>query len=254
MSTAHLANSPFVWVAIGLLAFLAGLLRGFAGFGSSLLVVPALGIVLGPTVAVPIGTLLECLATLLLFLPALRHTNIRTLVPMACAASAAVPIGHAALTLMNPSLSNLFISLAVVCMSIWMMIASAIRFPRGLLGRLFAGSLSGFFNGFGSAGGPPLLLYILSGSESAEVKRANIITVSGVALVAAVISMYYFGLLERQALTSGMLLAPLFFVGGMIGARLFKVAPERYYQRVALIALVVVSCIMFLTNIFRIVT
>ncbi|MBS4083290.1 MAG: sulfite exporter TauE/SafE family protein [Rhizobiales bacterium] len=251
MNMINAAGSSSVWIAMGLLAFIAGLLRGFAGFGSSLLLVPPLGLVLGPTLAVTIGTILECAATLLLFFPALRHTNFRTLVPMVAAASAAVPIGHAVLTLTDPSLSNLLISFAVLCMSVWIIAGSAIKFPRGLFGRLFAGSLSGFFNGFGSAGGPPLMLYILSGSEPAEVKRANIITVSGVALISAVISMYCFGLLERQALTGGLLLAPIFLIGGLIGVQVFRAAPERFYRQVALIALVVVSSIMFLVNLFR---
>jgi uncharacterized membrane protein YfcA len=251
MGTIDLVDSPTVWVAIGLLAFLAGVLRGFAGFGSSLLIVPALGMVLGPTIAVTIATLLECLATMLLFFPALQHAKTRVLIPLSCAASVAIPIGHIALTLMNPSLSNLLISFAILCMSLWMINGSAIRFPRGLSGRIFAGSLSGFLTGFGSAGGPALMLYILSGSETAEVKRANVITASGIALIAAVASMYYFGLLERRALTGGLLLAPIFFVGGIIGVQIFKAAPEKYYQRVAVSALVVTSCIMFLANLLR---
>lgn len=216
-----------------------------------MILVPPLGFVLGPTLAVTIGTILECVANLILFFPALRQTNFRMLVPMVTAASAAVPIGHAALTLTDPSLSNLLISLAVLCMSVWIIAGSAIKFPRGLFGRLFAGSLSGFFNGFGSAGGPPLMLYILSGSDPAEVKRANIITVSGVALIAAVVSMYCFGLLERRALTVGILLAPIFLIGGLIGVRVFRAAPERFYRQVALIALVVTSFIMFFANLFR---
>lgn len=247
-----LAGSSAIWLAIGVLAFLAGMLRGFAGFGSSLLIVPALGIVLGPKVAVTIATLLECLATMLLFFPALKHAKTRILVPLGFSASALIPIGHAALTLMNPSLSNLLISLVVLCMSIWMVKGGAIKFPRGVSGRIFAGSLSGLLTGFGSAGGPALMLYILSGTESAEEKRATVITASGVALIAAVASMYYFGLLERQALTGGLLLAPIFFVGGLIGVQVFKAAPEKYYQRVALGALIVTSSIMLLVNLVRV--
>jgi len=137
-------------------------------------------------------------------------------------------------------------------MSVWIIAGSSIKFPRGLFGRILAGLLSGFFNGFGSAGGPPLMLYILSGPEAAQIKRANIITVSGVALITAVISMYYFGLLERRALTNGLLLAPVFLIGGMIGVRVFRAAPERFYRQVALITLVAVSSVMFVANLLRI--
>lgn len=252
MNAINLAGSPFAWIAIGALVLIAGILRGFSGFGSSLLVVPILGIMVGPAIAVTIATLLECFATLLLVVPAVRHTNMRILIPLAASASAAIPAGHAALTFLNPSLSNLLISLAVVCMAFWMIAGGTVRFPRGLFGRIFAGSLSGLLTGFGSAGGPPLMLYILSGPETAEIKRANVITVSGAALIAAVGSMYYFGLLERQALTGGLLLAPIFLAGGMIGARLFRAAPERLYQRVALGTLAVISCIVFVVNLIRI--
>lgn len=249
----YFTDQPSIWLILGVVALLAGILRGFSGFGSSLLVVPALGFIVGPTVAVAIATLLECLATLLLFLPALQHTNTRVLVPMAGAASMAIPVGHAALTHTNPSLSNLLISLAVVCMAVWMMAGGALRFPRGTVGRVAAGSLSGLLTGFGGVGGPPLVLYILSGTESAAIKRANVITISGVALIAAVASMYCFGLLDHQAMLGGLLLAPLFLLGGVIGARLFKAAPERIYQRVALSALLLVSCLIFLVNLVRLV-
>ncbi|MBY0533163.1 MAG: sulfite exporter TauE/SafE family protein [Xanthobacteraceae bacterium] len=248
----YLADSVFVWPTMGLLAFLSGLLRGFAGFGSSLLVVPVLGIVVGPVVAVTVATLLECLATMLLFIPAVKHANTRIVVPLALSASATIPLGHAALTIMNPSMSNLLISLVVVCLSVWLITGGAIGFPRGLSGRIFAGSLSGLLNGFGSAGGPPLLLYILAGPESAEVKRANVITASGLALIAAIASMHYFGLLEHSAVTGGLLLAPIFLIGGIVGVWLFRAAPEKYYQRVALSVLLVTSSVMFLVNLLRV--
>ena len=252
METAYLTDRPSIWLILGIVVLLAGILRGFSGFGSALLIVPALGFMVGPAAAVAIATLLEGLATLLLFVPALKHTNNRTLVAMAGAASVAIPLGHAALTRMNPALTNLMISLAVFCMALWMMAGGRLQFSRGIAGRIFAGSLSGFLTGFGGVGGPPLMLYILSGTETAEVKRANVITISGVALIAAMISMYYFGLLDRQALLGGVVLAPIFVVGGIAGVRLFKAAPERFYQRVALSALVVLACIILIVNLARI--
>lgn len=252
MDVNYFTDQPSVGLILGAVALFAGILRGFSGFGSSLLVVPALGFFVGPTVAVAIATLLECLATLLLFVPALKYTNTRVLIPMAGAANMAIPVGHAALTHTNPALSNLLISLAVVCMAIWLMAGGALRFPRGIAGRVGAGSLSGLLTGFGGVGGPPLVIYILSGTESAAIKRANVITISGVALIAAVASMYYFGLLDHQAMLGGLLLAPLFLLGGVIGARLFKAAPERIYQRVALSALLLVSCMIFVVNLIRI--
>lgn len=251
MENALLASHPFLWAVIGLLAFAAGLLRGFSGFGSSLLVVPVFSLFAGPAPAVAVATLLECVATLLLFVPALQHTNKPALIPISSAASLAIPLGHFTLIHLNPNLTNVLISAAVALMSGWMIVGGRFQFPRNMAGKVSAGALSGFLTGFGGIGGPPLVLYVLSGSESAEIKRANVITISGVALIAAIFSMLYFGLLNRDALLGGIALAPIFLLGGMAGSRLFRAAPEKIYQRVAVGSLAGLSLLTLLANVIR---
>ena len=250
---ASIAESDLLTLAIlGVVVLAAGILRGFSGFGSALLVVPVLGFTVGPAAAVAIATLLEGFATLLLLRPALPHTNTRLLAAMVPAASCGIPLGHAMLTRLNPAASNLLISLAVAGLASWMMAGARLRFPRGLSGQIGAGALSGFLTGFGGVGGPPLVLYIVSGPESALIKRANVIVISGMALIAAMISMMLFGLLDGESLGGGFVLAPVFLIGGMLGARLFRVAPERFYQRVAMGALAALSFLIFAINLFRI--
>jgi uncharacterized membrane protein YfcA len=245
-------SSLLTWVILGIVVFAAGILRGFSGFGSALLVVPVLGFTVGPAAAVAIATLLEGFATLLLVRPAWPHTNMRMLAGMVPAASCAIPIGHAVLTHLNPALSNLLISFAVACLASWVMAGARLPFPRGLSGQVGAGALSGFLTGFGGVGGPPLVLYIVAGPESASIKRANVIVISGAALGAAMVSMTAFGLLDRQSLGGGFALAPIFILGGALGAKLFQVAPERLYQRIALGALVGLSFLIFAVNLVRV--
>jgi uncharacterized membrane protein YfcA len=132
------------------------------------------------------------------------------------------------------------------------MTGARLRFPRGLSGQISAGVLSGFLTGFGGVGGPPLVLYIVAGDGSALIKRANVIIISGMALVVAMVSMTLFGLLDRQAISGGFVLAPIFLLGGVLGAWLFRIAPERIYQRVALGALVVLSLLIFAVNLVRV--
>jgi uncharacterized membrane protein YfcA len=244
-------TNGLTWVVLGVVVFLAGVLRGFSGFGSALLVVPTLSLTAGPAVAVAIATLLEGFATLLLVRAALSHTDTRMLMTMVPAASCAIPLGHMVLTHLDAAVSNLLISFAVTCLAAWTMAGAKLRFPRGLSGQIGAGGLSGFLTGFGGVGGPPLVLYILLGSGSAAVKRANIIVISGAALVAAMVSMALFGLLDRQSLGGGFSAAPIFLAGGIIGARLFKIAPEKVYQRVALGALVALSFLIFAVNLIQ---
>lgn len=234
-----------------LVAFAAGLLRGFSGFGSSLLVVPTLGLVIGPAPAVVIGTLLEALATAMLVPSCIAHTSRSRLLTMGPAACVAIPLGHFALIELDPALSNLAISMAVVVMSAMVWRQSSLRLTHGRRGDIGAGVVSGFLTGFGSIGGPPLVLYILAGVDSATRKRADIVVVAGIAQAAAFVSMLFFGLLTFGGAGGAVLLAPAFFLGGTLGNRLFLRASEDTYQRVALGALLAAALLLLCVNLVR---
>ncbi|MEP7299967.1 MAG: sulfite exporter TauE/SafE family protein [Caldimonas sp.] len=223
--------------AIVVTVFAAGLLRGFSGFGSSLLLVPVLAPIVGTTRAVVISTLLEGLATIMLIPSNFRHADRNRLVAMGTAACLAIPAGHFALLTLDPTFSNLAISAAVVLMVGVVWRGATLRLPRGTSGEVATGLVSGFLTGFGSIGGPPLVLYILAGPGAARQKRADVIVVAGFAQGVALVSMIVFGLLTLAGAGDAALLAPVFFSGGVLGARLFKRASERTYQRVALGAL-----------------
>ncbi|MCZ7558737.1 MAG: sulfite exporter TauE/SafE family protein [Burkholderiaceae bacterium] len=153
---AEFAGLGGLWIAAILVVTLAaGLLRGFSGFGSSLLLVPVLGLAMGPVAAVAIGTLLEALATLMLVPSSLAHTTRHRLATMGLSALIAIPVGHLALRELDPLLSNLAISAAVVAMAGLMWRGMSLPLPRGTAGETGAGVASGFLTGFGSIGGPP---------------------------------------------------------------------------------------------------
>ncbi|MCZ7558738.1 MAG: hypothetical protein M5U30_00645 [Burkholderiaceae bacterium] len=82
-------------------------------------------------------------------------------------------------------------------------------------------------------------------------KRADLIVVSGIAQLAAVVSMMLFGLLTFDGASSAAYLAPVFFGGGVLGARLFRQASERAYQQVALGALFLAAVGLLCTNLAR---
>jgi len=236
---------------IAIVIFAAGILRGFSGFGSSLLMVPVLAVVIGPTSAVVICTLLEGLATLMLIPSCVAHADRRRLATMGIAGAVAIPLGHLALLKLDPSISNLAISAAVVLMSglVWRGINFGI--PRGTPGETGTGLVSGFLTGFGSIGGPPLVLYVLAGAGSAAQKRADLILVAGFTQAVAIVSMIGFGLLTFTGAGGAALVAPVFFGGGVLGARLFKRASEQAYQRVALGALFLAAVLLTCLNLVK---
>ncbi|WP_340107555.1 sulfite exporter TauE/SafE family protein [Pikeienuella sp. HZG-20] len=229
----------------------AGLLRGFAGFGSALLIVPALSLSIGPTVAVAIATMLEGVATMLLLPAALKRADRRMMLIMSPCAAMAIPVGHALLVGLDPTLSNIAISGAILAMTAMIVAGARLPLRHSSAGHAVAGGLLGFFTGFGGVGGPPLVLYILAGGASPATKRASIITVSSISLTIALFSTAYFGLLTREALQGAAVLTPVFLLGGVAGSYAFRVAGDRFFQKVALSGLMLAVLGLFTANLAR---
>src|SRR5689334_15289684 len=86
-----------LWVTVGA-AFLGGMVRGAAGFGGALVMVPLFAVVSLPAAAVSLVLLIECVG----YVDMLRHVGHRVawraILPLTAAALVAVPLGVYAVT------------------------------------------------------------------------------------------------------------------------------------------------------------
>ena len=80
-------------VFAGIGAVLAGLVRGYSGFGSSMVLVPILALLYNPQFAVVSAVVLELFACIQLVPGAIRHCHWRSVIPMSLASVFAVPLG-----------------------------------------------------------------------------------------------------------------------------------------------------------------
>src|SRR4051794_41965682 len=81
---------------------LAGLVRGFSGFGSALVLSPSLAALYGPQVAVPVALVLE-LALAVPLVPRVRHlVDWRRIALLCVAAPLTVPLGARLLAIVDP--------------------------------------------------------------------------------------------------------------------------------------------------------
>ena len=81
-----------LWTAIGV-TLVAGLMRGFAGFGSAMLMAPIFAILFGSAEMVVTVVAIELIVSLQLFPQVRAHADWKTLTPMSIAACAAMPLG-----------------------------------------------------------------------------------------------------------------------------------------------------------------
>ncbi|MBI4183623.1 MAG: sulfite exporter TauE/SafE family protein [Proteobacteria bacterium] len=216
------------------IAALAGLIRGFTGFGAPLLMAPVLAYLYGPAAAVPAIVLMELPTSVQLVPAAWRRADWPLVAAISGGAAVLTPFGAFLLVALDPALTRRLIGAVLVGFVAVLLAGWRYRGPRPLWASALVGAMSGLMKGATSFGGPPVLLYLLSGPEAAIRHRANLIMMIAVMNVFAIAAMALNGLVTVRVLALALVLLPALMGGVGVGARLFARAGEALFRRVAL--------------------
>lgn len=230
MFTLDLPPLPALLATLGA-ALLAGLARGFSGFGSALIFVPLASAALGPKVAAPLLMLVDNFTTLPLLPPAWGKADRRQVAVLAAGALVGAPIGTWLLLRADPEMLRWgFCGLALAMLAL---LASGWRYhgrpavPLSLL----VGGASGVCSGAAQMGGPPVVAYWLGGAIPASRVRANLMLFFGVnGLISAGVYLLG-GLLGPEVLLLALLMAPTYAIGVWGGSKLFGRASDATFRR-----------------------
>src|SRR5258706_2066594 len=167
--------SPAFLIA-AVFAFIAGMVRGFSGFGAAMLMTPVFPALYGPAVGVVLCLLLEIAVGLPLLRGAVPHVDWRRIGFLLLAAVVGIPLGNLVLTNSNPEPMRWAIS-GIVLLAV-VLLASGWRYHgRPTTGATAGvGLISGFLNGLSGMAGPPIIFYYLAGTEAAAQGRAKLTT------------------------------------------------------------------------------
>ncbi len=225
--------SPALFVAMGVAAA-AGLMRGFAGVGSGMLMAPVFAILFGPVQTVAVIILMEIVVTGQLLPGVRREIDWKVIAPMGAAAAVLMPAGSWLLVSLDPDLIARGIALVVVAFSVVLMAGWRYEGGKKLWATLGVGALSGVLMASTSLGNPPVMAYLLSSRDAAATNRANFTGYFAVTLVALIALMAATGLIDSNAVVTAAILLPVFMAGAWAGSRLFRKSSETLYRRVAL--------------------
>lgn len=234
---------PLTLALAVVLAVAGGGFRGFAGFGSALLMAPLLTLLVVPTVAVPTLMILSLLGTLRLLPEVYREVDVRRVVSIGIPAMVFIPIGLFVLKGVEAELLRRIVSGIVLLLVL--LLASGMRFRNARRPQVLApmGVASGVLIGLGAVGGPPVVVTFLSIDDPAHVTRANLIAYFSLTGVAAVLLMFLSGVWSREAATLTMFTAPGFLLAIHLGARAFQKSDQQRYRNVALGFLAAVAAV-----------
>lgn len=222
------------WAAVAV-TFVAGLMRGFAGFGSAMLMAPIFAILFGSADMVMTIVTIEMVVSLQLFPQVRRDADWQLLTPMSIAACAAMPLGVWLLASIDKTAIITAVSAVIVAFVVLMWTGWRYSGPRSPIATITVGAISGAMMATTSVGGPPVLLYLLSGNDPPRVNRANIVTYYFLTQFLLIVIVMASGVAGVSALIRASILFPIMLLGAWIGGRAFHgMGSENLYRQIAL--------------------
>ncbi|MBP2547753.1 putative membrane protein YfcA [Neorhizobium galegae] len=213
-------------------ALVAGLARGFSGFGGGLIFIPMASAIAGPQAASPLLLVVDWVMTLGMLPEGWRRANRREVATLLIGALAGVPVGTALLAFAPPLVLRWIISVTVIALLAFLI--SGWRYkgrPKAPLG-VATGAVAGLFGGVAQLSGPPIVAYWLGGASDRVVVRANIVLYFALASLISATAYISAGLLRVDTLLLAAVVGPGYGLGILLGSRLFGFADEATFRRI----------------------
>jgi len=231
----------------------AGLVRGFSGFGTGMIVAPAVSAIYSPQTALVLIFIIDSIPALPVVIPETKRCNWRELWPIIIGALLFLPLGLYVLKTGDENSLRWFITLTifVAILALW----SGWKYtgPRGNITSFLVGSLSGFLGGVAALPGPPAILYWMASKLSTTMIRSNTMVFLFAIDILTGVGLFLGNMFTSEAIFKGVLAAPIYLIGLLVGKKLFGFASEITYKRLAfaIILLSAISSMPLLDNMLR---
>lgn len=224
-------TADLLWLSLA--ATLAGLVRGFAGFGTAMVFLPIAGQLVPPFWALSIMVVMDVIGPLPMVPRALRDGHPRDVARLSAGMLVALPLGIWVLSLMAPEQFRYAVS--GITLVLLAALIAGLRYTGVLSKRLIfgTGALGGFMAGFSGLAGPPVIMLYMASSHPASVIRANLLLFLICADVMMLTLFGLGGLITLTPLVMGLVVALPYLLANMAGAAIFSPSYETAYRAAA---------------------
>ncbi len=229
-------------LAYGMVVVLiAGIVRGFAGFGFSALTVAGMSLFFSPAQVVPAVFVLEVLASLTLLRSVWTEIHWGWLRPLLIGNALAIPLGVWMLAVVPEGPLRAIVSIVILIAAVLLLSGFKAPWSDTPALRLGTGFVSGIFNGLAAIGGMAVAVMLFTATISGAAARATLIALFFATDLYSLAWAGGYGLLDGNLLRwVGWLLVPM-LIGIAIGRQHFLRVDEAGFRRGVLRVLAVMA-------------
>ncbi len=226
---------------LALCALLAGIVRGFSGFGLSAVLVASGSFFIAPKSLIPAAQFLEIVGSLSLLKSVWKDVNWRWLKAMAAGYVISIPIGVAALAYAPQAILRLGACLVILVASLCLLANVRLPLRDGLGFRFGTGLMAGFLAGSSSVGGMMASVVLFAAELPAKSLRATLVVLFFLSGIYSLSWGLWHGVANAQTFSLGALLAIPMLIGIAIGTRGFSIVSPEQFKRYVLMILAVLA-------------
>lgn len=228
-------------IIVAAAVLVAGVIRGFAGFGLSAIVMASVASTIPPIELIPMCFLLEVAASLAMFRGGMANANMKIVWILVIGSAIGVPAGLFATTSIDTDISKLLALLLILSLTLAQFFRLAPRFLATRNGLYLSGVAAGVATGLASVGGMVIALYVLASEASPRQMRASLVMFLAISMFTSLVYLIGYDVMTITAIWRGVLMAPIVLLGVLLGSLLFRPAHEHLYKNACLLLLTLLA-------------
>ena len=238
------------WAPLAAIMAAGGFMRGFAGFGSTMLTVPLLSLLMPPSDAVLIALSTDVLVMVLIFPKAAKEAEWKPVIPIVMGAFIATPLGAWILVIASPEKMRIMIAFLVIGSACLLLSRWKYQGRQSSLASFLIGIFSGITNTAAAIGGPPIAVYFIARGMSPIILRASLNVVSFIMESVSAVAIYVSGNYGANNLVTIAALFPLIVVFVWLGSVMFRYVDNSLFNKLILYFLMLFAGYVLISNLY----
>ena len=232
------------YLTITCICFISGILSGMAGFGALIIMVPALLLMMGMDVIVPLSVFCGIATQAFMAFSFRRFIRKDSIAQLLLGSLPGIWIGSSLLLYMPEFALRGAMGVLLICYVLWNFFGKLppASCPPAAIWAYVAGFFSGAFGGAFGINGPPAVVYATRTNWSPQEIRAFLGVFCGTLFVITATTMFMRGLVKPEVAPLALLAIPSSLLGNYFGQRITARMQTAQYMRLVFLLLFIMGC------------